>query len=191
MVAALFVRKDSVYHAMAGVDAWDVQRNARYWPGGCPVVAHPPCSQWGTLSHMARRDDAEKELGVFAVNAARAHGGVVEHPKRSKLWAHMGLPAPGDAADAWGGWSLAVNQWWWGHLAEKPTLLYIVGVAPDGIPPLPAVPDGKPAFTCGQSGRRRDRTRTLDRAEIPKAAREHTPAAFAQWLVDLAGRCRR
>lgn len=74
-VAALFVRKDSVYHSMPGVDAWDIQRNGRYWPGGCPVVAHPPCSQWGTLSHMARRDAAEKELAVFAVNAVRKWGG--------------------------------------------------------------------------------------------------------------------
>jgi hypothetical protein len=39
MVAALFVRKDSVYHAMPEVDAWDVQRNARYFPGGLVELA--------------------------------------------------------------------------------------------------------------------------------------------------------
>jgi hypothetical protein len=191
MVAALFVRKDSVYHAMPGVDAWDVQRNARYFPGGMPVVAHPPCSQWGTLSHMARHDQSEKELGIIAVNAVRLNGGVLEHPKRSKLWKYMGLPAPGEDADGWGGWTLLVNQWWWGHLAEKATLLYIVGVTPDGIPPLPEVPPGKPRFICGQSGRRRDQTRTKERPEIQKRDREHTPPAFAAWLVELARRCGR
>lgn len=187
-VAALFVRKDSIYHAMAGVDAWDIQRNGRYWPGGMPVVAHPPCSQWGTLSHMARRDAAEKELAVFAVNAVRKWGGVVEHPKRSKLWEYMDLPAPGAPGDTYGGWTLAVNQWWWGHLAEKATLLYIVGCPPERLPPLPPIPAGEPQFICGQSGRRKDRQRTKDRAEISKQAREHTPPAFAAWLVELAAR---
>lgn len=42
-VAALFVRADGNYKAMPGVDAWDMERDARLWPGGCPVVAHPPC----------------------------------------------------------------------------------------------------------------------------------------------------
>lgn len=41
-VAALFVRADSIYKTMPDVDAWDIERDARRWPGGCPVVAHPP-----------------------------------------------------------------------------------------------------------------------------------------------------
>lgn len=48
-VAALFVRADSVYKTMPGVDAWDEARDARGWPGGCAVVAHPPCRLWGKL----------------------------------------------------------------------------------------------------------------------------------------------
>jgi hypothetical protein len=76
-VAALFVRKDSAYKSLADVDAWDVMRNAKYWPGGCPVVAHPPCSQWGALSHMANRDPAEKSLGLIAVEFIRRWGGRV------------------------------------------------------------------------------------------------------------------
>lgn len=41
-VATLFVRSDSIYKSLPGVDAWDISRDARKWPGGCPVVAHPP-----------------------------------------------------------------------------------------------------------------------------------------------------
>lgn len=42
-VAVLFARQDSHYKSIAGVDVWDIDRDARKWPGGMPVVAHPPC----------------------------------------------------------------------------------------------------------------------------------------------------
>lgn len=32
-VAALFVRQDSIYKTMTGVDCWDIDRDARMWPG--------------------------------------------------------------------------------------------------------------------------------------------------------------
>jgi hypothetical protein len=32
-VAALFVRADSIYKTLPGVDAWDEARDARQWPG--------------------------------------------------------------------------------------------------------------------------------------------------------------
>ena len=40
-VVVLFVRADSLYKAMPGVECYDAQRNALTWGGGCPVVAHP------------------------------------------------------------------------------------------------------------------------------------------------------
>jgi hypothetical protein len=33
-VAALFVRADSIYKTLPGVDAWDEARDARQWPAG-------------------------------------------------------------------------------------------------------------------------------------------------------------
>lgn len=42
MVSVLYVRNDSVYKEL-DVDCWDIERDARKWPGGNPVVAHPPC----------------------------------------------------------------------------------------------------------------------------------------------------
>lgn len=109
MVAALFVRRDSVYKSMPGVDAWDARRDARLWPGGCPVVAHPPCRSWGSLRHFAKPEPGEKELGPYAVGLVREWGGVL----------------------------VPVLQSWWGHRAPKKTLLYIVGPIPDlsGVAP--------------------------------------------------------
>ena len=41
-VAILFARQDSNYKAMAGTDVFDIDRDARNFEGGMPVVAHPP-----------------------------------------------------------------------------------------------------------------------------------------------------
>ena len=49
-VVVLFVRADSIYKTLPGVECYDEARDARTWPGGCPVVAHPPCRTWGTNS---------------------------------------------------------------------------------------------------------------------------------------------
>lgn len=194
-VAALFVRHNSVYKTMPGVDAWDKDRDARNWEGGCPLVAHPPCAQWGTLSHMSTHNPAEKELAVRAVGLIRRWGGVLEHPVRSKLWAFLGLPR-GTVPDEFGGWTLTVSQQWWGHRAEKQTNLYIVGCAPDAIPPLPYVMGeashicaGGAAATAEEAKRRRQCPPEFRRPSITHAEREHTPPAFAAWLVELANRC--
>jgi hypothetical protein len=191
-VAALFVRADSIYKTMPGVDAYDMERDARTWSGGCQVVAHPPCRAWGKLHYFAKPRHDEKELGLWAAEKVRGWGGVLEHPKDSKLWAAAGLPRPGER-DIWGGWTLPITQHWFGHRAEKATWLYIVGCEPRNIPDLPLVL-GDATHVIAQSRMRRvDGTRLRKgqsgwRPEVTKAEREHTPAALARWLVELAGR---
>lgn len=180
-VAALFVRADSIYKTMPDVDAWGIERDARKWLGGCAVVAHPPCRQWGKLRQFAHGDEAEKHLAVQAVQAVQANGGVLEHPAESTLWAHVGLPTPGRAPDRSGGWTAEIRQCDWGHRAEKRTWLYIVGVHPDDLPELP--PRGE---ATGVIKPRRGVPRTLK--IVTKAEREHTPPALARWLIDLARR---
>lgn len=194
-VAALFVRNNSVYKSMIGVDAWDKDRDARKWEGGCPIVAHPPCAQWGTLSHMAHANPAEKRLAILAIEWIRKWGGVLEHPVRSKLWITMELPQDSEP-DKFGGWTLTVSQRWWGHRAEKQTNLYIVGCAPSDIPPMPYVMGrahyicaGGAAATAREAKRRRQAAPEWRRPSISHAEREHTPPAFAKWLVELARRC--
>jgi hypothetical protein len=105
-VAVLFARADSHYKALPGVDVWDIERDALKWPGGHPVVAHPPCRAWGKLYYFAKPRPGEKDLALFAVKQIRRYGGVLEHPKDSKLWPAAGLPHPGHI-DEFGGLDLA------------------------------------------------------------------------------------
>ena len=85
MISALFVRMDSIYKQL-GVDCWDIERDARLWPGGNSVVAHPPCRAWGQLAHFSKPREGEKELAILSVNWIRQWGGVLEHPRTSKLF---------------------------------------------------------------------------------------------------------
>ena len=183
MVAVLFARHDSVYKSIPGCDVWDIKRDARLWPGGSPVVVHPPCRAWGRLRTFAKPRPDEKDLARWAVAQVRRWGGVLEHPAGSTLWADQNLPLHGEGRDEHGGWTLAAPQKWWGHKAEKATWFYIVGCVPSEIPMLPLVLGD--ALYVVQSRKRHDH-----RPHITKAEREHTPEALARWLVELARRCR-
>lgn len=183
-VAALFVRADSIYKELPGVDAWDIERDARGFCGGMPVVAHPPCRGWGKLRHFAKPRPDEKALAFFAIDALRLCGGVLEHPEHSTLWNEAALPKPGYGVDEFGGWSIAIDQLWWGHRARKRTWLYIVGC---GARDLPVMPLSLNYATHVIGGNAEHRARGL--LHLPKAEREHTPPYLAVWLVDLARRC--
>lgn len=74
-VAALFVRKDSIYKSIEGVDCYDIARDARNYTGALPVIAHPPCRAWGQLSYFAKPRSDEKELSFFAIDMVRKWGG--------------------------------------------------------------------------------------------------------------------
>ena len=104
-VAVLFARADSIYKTMPGCDVWDMDRDARKFPGGMPIVGHPPCRAWGQLRHLAvvkpRAD--EKALAPWCIQKIRENGGVLEHPKGSSLWPVLGLPEPNGLPDEWGG----------------------------------------------------------------------------------------
>lgn len=173
-VAALFVRSDSIYKSMSCVDAYDAERDALTWRGGCPVVAHPPCRAWSKLRAFAKPRPGETELALFALNQVRRFGGVLEHPAGSLLWRRSDMPPLGTSImDRYGGFLMAIPQRWFGHRAEKATVFYIVGLSPVDVPGLPF--DLSPAVT------------TVER--MCKAERERTPPLLAQWLVELARRC--
>jgi len=172
-VAALFCRSDSSYLDLL-FDVWDAARDARCYAGPWPVVAHPPCRAWGALRHFAKPRDDERELAAFAVAAVRVWGGVLEHPQGSSLWPVAGLPRPGEAADEFGGFTVLVDQGWFGHFAPKPSWLYVVGMPRHHFPPMPV------------DDLRRRTGRTLD---MLPADRERTPWLFAQFLVGVAARC--
>ena len=166
-VAVLFARVDSIYKTFPDCDVYDINRNALTWPGGYPVVAHPPCRTCGKLRQFSKAPASEHELAVWATEQVKCWGGVLEHPEGSKLWSYLGLPPP-----------LIVDQFHWGHKARKRTWLYIVGVDPGTLD----VPfrSGEPTHTIGSS------LRISGKPDLPKRERDVTPIAFAQWLVELA-----
>lgn len=193
MVAVLFARSDSVYKQDSSLDVYDIERDARNWPGGCPVVAHPPCRAWGRLRKFAKPRPDEKSLALFAVDKVRRFGGVLEHPEGSTLWQAKNLPGPG-FRDEFGGWTLPIFQQWFGHRAEKATLLYIVGIEPAQIPTIPFCL-GTASHVIAQHRTLKDGSRMKKgnpswRPEVSKAEREHTPPALAAWLVQLASMCK-
>jgi hypothetical protein len=176
-IAILFARADSIYKSIPGCDVWDAARDARKWPGGSPIVAHPPCRLWGRLRRFANVVPGEKELATWAVEKVREYGGVLEHPHGSLLWRAMNLPRPG-ARDEWSGWTAALPQFWLGHKAEKASWFYIVGVEPDEV----SIP-----FRMGEADFVIQTRKRFDyRPHVPKADRERTPLEAAKWLIEIA-----
>lgn len=182
-ISVLFVRKDSIYKSLTR-DCWDIERNALNWPGGNPLIAHPPCRAWGQLAHFAKPRPDEKELAIWSIEQIRKHGGVLEHPRASKLWKVLNLPL-GNEIDQYGGYTLSVNQHWWGHRAEKKTLLYIVGCKRMDLPAMPLNFD---LITHVITNTARKGTRGYKK-RVTQYERESTPIEFARWLIELAQRC--
>lgn len=171
-VSVLFARSDSCYMQLVG-DVWDFARDARGYAGENPVIAHPPCRGWGRLSHLSIATEDEKALGLFAVLQVRRCGGVLEHPWSSKLWRAAGLPTPDQGFDAWGGFTLLLDQGWFGHAAPKPTWIYVCGCDRRDVPAFPVKVKRATGRTLG----------------LPVAQREATPIDFARFLIKVAGRC--
>lgn len=180
-VAALFVMADSIYKTLPGVECFDAERDARTFKGGCPVVAHPPCRTWGRLRPFAKAPPEEHALAPWAVTVVRQCGGVLEHPASSTLWGACTLPLPGETPDRFGGYTISVDQFHWGHRARKRTWLYIVGAR--RLPPLP--------YREGEPQRVISTRKKIALPEVTKREREATPVAFARWLVELARRTRK
>ena len=187
MVAVLFVRADSDYKEL-DCDAWDAERDARKYQGPHPIVAHPPCRAWGCLRMQAKPLPGERELGPWAVNQVRQWGGVLEHPRASSLFRHCGLPGPKDGTDSWGGFTLDVDQFWWGHRARKRTWLYVVGCERWQVPAMPIRLGAAPCLITNQHGLRSGMPGY--RKEVTKREREATPPEFARWLIELASLCK-
>ncbi len=178
--AALFVRDDSGYKERA-CDAYDIGRDALSYSGNLPVVAHPPCRAWGMLSHMANPREGEKELAFFAINKVRECGGIIEHPRGSRLFGNY-LPDVGEFPDEFGGYTIEIDQFDFGHVAHKPTKLYICGVPYSKLPALPEKNTSKAVrsitgFTIKVHGKYVKR--------CTQKEREYTPEKLIDWFEDV------
>jgi hypothetical protein len=175
VIAALYIDPLGPYVGRPDVDAWDEARDARLYDGPWPVVAHPPCGPWSALRHLSRETTAD--CGPRAIEQARKFGGVVEQPARSRLFEACGI----DRSEL-----LFTEQVSWGHVARKPTALYLVGI--DRM--LATVrTGGTPTHWCSGGRRRSSGTGGLVPAGIKVCSaqqRRRTPPAFADWLISLA-----
>lgn len=163
-VAALFTRARSVYGEL-GADCFDAVRDARSFDLSCPVVAHPPCRSWGKLSHFAKPRADERDLAWFALWVVRHCGGVLEHPVTSRLWKEAGIRS--GVRDAFGGLLVVVDQFAYGHRAQKRTGLYLVRC--DLVPEL--------AWSAA----------SVNVERMGRPERERTPPALASALYLAAG----
>lgn len=185
-ISALYVRKDSVYKTL-GIDCWDIDRDARKWPGGNPVICHPPCRAWGKLSGFAKPREGEKEYAIKCIELIREWGGILEHPAASQLWPFLKLPRPGQI-DVYGGFSICIDQFWFGHKAAKKTLIYICGCKESELPPIPLKFDAI-THVVGRNKKNRFGRVNDNRKEISRAEREQTPIDLAKWLIKVALKC--
>lgn len=169
-IAALCVSGRSIYKHLPGVEAYDARRDARTFPANTPAVAHPPCRCWSKyLRHQAKPLDAnaEMELGRWCVRTILQCGGVLEHPAGSHLFAEMGLPMPNHPEEV--GFTVYVEQKWFGYATRKPTWVFVAGVPMHQLPPLPfsLVNDAKSPV-------------------LSSFGRSRTMPGFARWLCQVA-----
>jgi hypothetical protein len=163
---------------------YDADRDARTYPGPLPVVAHPPCGPWSSLRTLSK--ETTKDLAPHAVYIVQRFGGVLEHPRGSKLFETMGLPLPGDLPDVHGGVTFEVCQCDWGHVARKRTWLYVVGARSFPASPPPREPThwASGVHTAGARGKPPPGIKICSAQQ-----RRRTPVAFAEWLIEVASRC--
>jgi len=190
-IAALYVDlKRGPYGSLPDVEAWDEKRDARRYPGPFPVVAHPPCSGWGTHATSGRASTSSNDCGSAAWDALMLWGGVIEQPYRSTLFRDVaGLDLYGYAT-AWklgrtpwgqwlpvgnptggrGLWVTRIKQGDWGFESPKATLL-VCNIEQWSTPPSFEQPARKAPNLL---------------ENMPSNRRHTTPRALALALVELA-----
>jgi hypothetical protein len=97
------------------------------------------------------------------------------------------MPPPG-VVDEFGGFTIGIWQSAFGHRADKPTILYVVGCRPKDLPEIPTMLGGGTHTIDNRSGVRKGDQGF--RPHVSKIEREATPPLLAEWLVETARRCR-
>lgn len=115
MISVLCVNRNSHYKSIPGLDCYDLDRDCRTFPGGNPIICHPPCRHWSAFTrHQATGCPSEKELAWFCFDMLLQYGGILEHPAFShflrRFW-------PGEVK------IIEVHQSWWGFPMRKRTWL--------------------------------------------------------------------
>jgi hypothetical protein len=129
---------------------------------------------------MANPRPDEKDLAWFALDKVRTNGGILEHPFGSRLWKEAKLPEMGQGYDEFGGFTLVIDQFDFGHVAHKKTKLYICGIK---IEDLPELPPTNTAFTdrsiCGN---------VKGTKSCTQYHREYTPDGLIEFLTKICNK---
>lgn len=182
MFVSLFVRADSAYKKRPHWDAYDASRNALSYSGTDPLVCHPPCRSWGRLSHMASNvREGEAELALFSIDKIRQNGGILEHPSGSRLFGTH-LPDVG-AHDQYGGFTIEIDQYDFGHVAHKRTKLYICGIDKAELPGLP--PRDLTIHYCEKGKRRSIAGNVKGTTRCTQYQREYTPEKLIDYFESV------
>lgn len=172
IIAVLCAHKKTAYLAMEDIEIYDSDRDARSFPGGMPVIAHPPCRAWSAFcSHQAKPAPGEQELGLWCAEQVRKWGGILEQPAHSRLWKAAGLPYPG-ASEGPLSWSMAIWQSWWGYPQKKATWLYFSGIQISDV-------------SCPLRLTRPAESRRAEQC-MSRRQRSATSLPLATWLVNIA-----
>jgi len=156
--AVLYASKKSVWKTFPEADVYDEDRDARTFPGGLPVIAHPPCRLWCRMAALSKALASEKFCFWHALAMVRENGGILEHPRFSKAFVQARLVRE----------CVTVNQADFGGRIYKPTWLW----SPNVALPLVLERQGRDGLVAwDKESTRRDRTAT--------------PESFARWLRDL------
>lgn len=190
-IAALFVERGGCYFGLPDVEPWDINRDARFYRGRYPVVAHPPCQLWTRFAHVnfarwgGEHNRPGNDRGCFAaaLRAVVLNGGILEHPAFSAAWPAYGLPRPPTNP----GWRFEsgfhVCEVWqsaYGHKARKRTwLLYRGSREP------PEMNWDRPEATH-QIGFHDQRGKDKNKPTISGKAASATPIAFRDLLLSIA-----
>ncbi len=182
MFVSLFVRADSAYKKRSQWDAYDASRDALSYSDNYPVVCHPPCRSWGRMSHMAHNvREGEAELALFSIDKIRQNGGILEHPSGSRLFGKY-VPDVG-AHDQYGGFTIEIDQYDFGHVAHKRTKLYICGIDKADLPDLP--PRDLTTHYCEKGKRRSIAGNVKGTTRCTQYQREYTPEKLIDFFEQI------
>lgn len=176
MITVLYVDQDSDYYKYP-VDCYSKKRNALNYKGTNSIIAHPPCRLWSRMRTFSTAPPEERLLAHHAIKLIHKNGGILEHPAASTLFPKY-LPLPG-TTDKFNGFTICIDQNWFGHPCRKKTLLYIKGINPSQLPPIPYSLD-RIEYTVSSSKKK------TAKKEVSKKWRSKTPQLLIEYLIETA-----
>ena len=122
--------------------------------------------------------EGEADLALFSIQKIREQGGILEHPSGSRLFGKH-LPDVGET-DEYGGFTILIDQYDFGHVAHKKTKLYICGLDKSQLPVLP--PEDTSVHLCEKGKRRSICGNVKGTTRCTQYQREYTPDNLIEYF---------